>query len=208
MTDRPADLIIFGPPGSGKSTQAAQLAEQLGLVHLNPGMIFRQMAAKESAIGRQIRDVIAEGRLVPDELTDKLVREQLKTIAPEKGIVLEGYPRQAAQARTLRRLFAESGRLQPSPIVLRLDVPRDELVERLRRRREVQGRGDDADEVIARRLQIYDAETAPVIDILANWADVVPINGAQPVEAVTTEIMEKLGARNHPSRRPAHDDRS
>jgi adenylate kinase len=192
MSDRPPDLIIIGPPGSGKSTFATALAERLGLVHINPGTQFRHMAAEESATGRKIRDVMAEGGLVPGDVTDEIVRESLNAVPPEKGIVLEGYPRDAAQADTLRRLLAESGRLRPRPLVLRLEAPAQELLKRLRRRRDVEGRSDDSEDVIAHRLSEYDAETARLVDALSDWGEVVAIDGARPVEAVTTEIVERL----------------
>jgi len=192
MSDGPPALILIGPPGSGKSTLAARLAERLGLVHLSPGTQFREMAAKDSAIGRQIRDAIAEGALVPDEVTDEIVRKELNAVSPEKGVALDGYPRDAAQAESLRRLLAESGRLRPRPVVLQFDVPAHELLQRLRRRRDAEGRRDDTDAVIAGRLQAYNAEDARVVDAISDWADIVAINGAQPVEAVTAEALEKL----------------
>ncbi len=192
MTDRAPDLIIIGPPGSGKSTLAGRLAEQLGFVHLNPGTLLRQIAAEDAATGQQVRDLMANGALVPDEVTDELVRQRLMAIPPEQGVILDGYPRNAAQAEALHRVLAESGRLRPRPLVLRLDAPRGGLLDRLRRRRDVEGRGDDTDDVVRRRLQIYDAEAARVIDAVADWADVVAIDGDQPVEAVKTEALETL----------------
>jgi adenylate kinase len=203
--DRPPDLIVLGPPGSGKSTQAARLAERLGLVHIDPGTIFRDIAAGESAIGRQIHGLIAEGRLVPDDMTNGVIRERVNATPPERGIVLSGYPRNAAQAESLHRLLAESGRLQPRPVVVQLGVPDAELVARLRRRRDVQARGDDSDEVTARRLAAYGAETAPVADVVSDWADVMTINGSQPAEAVTTEILEKLDANRSAAARSGRE---
>jgi adenylate kinase len=203
--DRAPDLILLGRPGSGKSTQAARLAEHLGLVHLDPGTIFRDIVAEPSAIGQQIRDPVAEGRLVPDDVTDEVIRERVNATPPERGVVLSGYPRNAGQAEALHRLLAESGRLQTRPVVVQLDVPNDELVDRLRRRRDLQDRGDDSDEVTARRLETYDAETAPVADAVSDWADVMAINGSQPAEAVTTEILEKLDAKRGAAGRNGDD---
>jgi adenylate kinase len=193
--DRAPDLIIIGPPGSGKSTLAGRLAEQLGFAHLNPGTLLRQIAAEDSATGEQVRDLMANGALVPDEVTDELVRQRLMAIPPDQGVILDGYPRNAAQAEALHRVLAESGRLRPRPLVLRLDAPRGGLLNRLRRRRDIEGRDDDTDDMVRRRLQIYDAEPARVVDALADWADVVAIDGDQPVEAVKTEALEKLEAR-------------
>jgi adenylate kinase len=195
MTDgRPPMLIVLGPPGSGKSTQAARLAERLGLAHISPGALFREIAEEDSAIGRRIRDLISAGTLVPDDVTDDLVRDRINVVPPERGIVVDGYPRTVAQAEALRRMLAESGRLQPRPVVLRLDVPGHELADRLRRRRDLHRRRDDTDEVISRRLQTGDAETDRLVDAVADWADLVTINGAHPADAITTEIMETLDA--------------
>jgi adenylate kinase len=195
MTDRAPDLIIIGPPGSGKSTLAGRLADKLGFVHLNPGTLLRRIAAEDSTTGQQVRSLMADGALVPDDVIDELVRQRLSAVPPEQGLILDGYPRTAAQAETLRRFLAESGRLRRRPLALRLDVRRDRLLERLRRRREAEGRGDDADDVARRRLQIYDAEAARILDAVAGWADVVAIDGDGQVDAVTAAALAALDAR-------------
>jgi adenylate kinase len=193
-------LVIVGPPGSGKSTQGERLAQRLGLVHLNPGALLREMAADPSPLGQQIRELLADGGLVPDHVTDQVVAQRLRALPAGQGVVLDGYPRTVGQAQALHRLLAESGRLQGRPVVLRLDAPRDELLQRLRRRRELQDRPDDTDEVIARRLDIYETQIAPVVDAVADWADVVTINSAQPVETVTEEILDQLCDRARPTK--------
>jgi adenylate kinase len=198
--DHPQTLIVVGPPGSGKSTQAARIAERLGLVHFNPGALLRDMAADGSPLGQQIRELVADGKLVPDDVIDEVVAHRLKVLPAEQGVVLDGYPRTVDQAQALHRLLAEVGRLQDRPVVVRLDVLRDDLLQRLRRRRESQGRDDDTDEVIARRLDVYETQTAPVVDAVADWADVVTINSAQPAEAVTEEILAELCARARPTK--------
>jgi adenylate kinase len=178
----------MGAPGAGKGTQAERLAERLGAPHLEAGALLREMAAQDSPLGARIRELIDEGRLVPDALTDKVVGERLRRLAADQGFVLDGYPRNARQAHALRRLLGELGRLEQRPVFLYLDVPRDVLVGRLRRR----GRSDDTDDVIARRLELYDAETAPVRDAVGEWADVVTINGDQPPDAVAEEVLRAV----------------
>jgi adenylate kinase len=191
MTGRGPDLIMVGPPGSGKSTHAARLADRLGAVHVNPGRLLRELATEDSRLAEEVRDRLAEGRLIPDDVTDRLVRARLDAVPADQRVVLDGYPRTAAQADTLRGLLADRGRLDPRPVVLRLDVPEDELLDRLRHRRDVEGRRDDADDVMARRLRLYDAQAAPLLGALEDWADVVGIEGDRPVDAVSGEMVER-----------------
>jgi adenylate kinase len=191
----PPQVIVLGPPGTGKGTQAAALAEQLGLVHISPGKILRDEATDDSPSGRRIRAIMATGGLVPDELIDRVVRERLAALSPEQGFVLDGYPRTAAEADGLRRSLAQLGRLEPRPLVIWLETPRDELIRRLRHRRVLEGRADDAEDAIARRLATHDAHAHAVREALDGWADVIVIDGNRPADAVTEEILHGLGRR-------------
>jgi adenylate kinase len=193
MSTRPHRVVMLGAPGSGKSTHAARLAERLGVAHLNLGSLFREAAAEDSPLGREIGALVSDGKLVPDAIADQVIRERLDALPGDGGFVLEGYPRNAAQAEALHRLLGELGQLEPRPVVVRLDTSRDELLRRLRRRRDIEDRSDDTDEAIARRLEIYDETTTPVADMVTEWADVVPINGDQPVEAVADDIEQAVG---------------
>lgn len=179
---------MLGAPGSGKSTHAARLAEHLGAAHLNLGSLFREVAAGDSAFGREIGGLVADGKLVPDVIAHQVIRERLEALAPGEGFVLEGYPRNAAQAESLERLFGDLGLLEPRPVVVRLDTSREELLRRLRARRDTEDRSDDTDEAIARRLEIYDMTTTPVSDLVEKWATVVPIDGDQSLDAVGQDI--------------------
>lgn len=153
----PYQVIVLGPPGAGKGTQAERLAECLGLVHISPGEILRREIPEDTITGRRIRAIMAAGELVPDALIDGVLRDRLEALPPEQGFVLDGYPRTAAEAHSLRELLARLGRLEPRPVVVWLEVPREELAQRLRRRRELEGRADDARNALARRLAIHDA---------------------------------------------------
>jgi adenylate kinase len=186
---------MLGAPGSGKSTHAARLAERLGAAHLNLGSLFREAAAEDSPRGREIGELVAAGKLVPDEVADEIIRERLEALPDDREFVLEGYPRNVAQAGALHRLLADLGRLEPRPVVVRLETSRDELLRRLRRRRDIEDRSDDTDEAIARRLEIYDETTTPVAGTVEGWADVVTINGDQSVDAVFDELVEALGLK-------------
>jgi adenylate kinase len=188
----PNQLIVLGPPGAGKGTQAERLAECLGLVHISPGEILRGDIPADSAIGQRVHAMMAAGELVPDGLIDGVVRDRLEALAPGEGFVLDGYPRTVAEAHRLRELLARLGRLEPGPMVAWLEVPREELVRRLRRRREIEGRADDADDAIARRLAIHDAHAGAVRDALGTWTDVVVIDGSAGVDAVTQEILDNM----------------
>ncbi len=183
---------MLGPPGAGKGTQAVRLAECLGLVHISPGEILRREIPADSVTGQRISAIMAAGELAPDELIDDVVRDRLEALSPEQGFVLDGYPRTAAEAYSLRELLARRGRLEPRPVTVWLEVPREELVRRLRRRRELEGRADDADEALARRLSVHDAHAGAVRDALDSWTDVVVIDGRPAVDAVTEEILDRL----------------
>jgi adenylate kinase len=191
-------VVLLGPPGAGKGTQAERLAEQLGAAHLDAGALLREIAEQDSPLGAQVREPIAQGRLVADEPTDQVIGEHLRTLPADHGFVLDGYPRSVRQARALRRVLGELGRLEQRPIFVELDVPHDVLVQRLRRR----GRGDDTDDVIARRLELYDAETAPVRDAAREWADVVTVNGDQPPDAVAEDVLRAVAGKPSPSKTP------
>jgi adenylate kinase len=189
----------MGAPGAGKGTQAERLANELGAPHLDTGALLREAAGQDSQLAVRVGELINEGRLVPDDLTDQIVAERLSALPADQGFVLDGYPRNVRQARALRRLLGELGRLEQRPVFVYLDVPRDALVERLRRR----GRSDDTDDVIARRLDLYDEETAPLRDAVGEWADVVAINGDQPPDAVADQVLRAVLAKGP---RPAGEE--
>lgn len=186
---------MLGPPGAGKGTQAARIADRFGLVHINPGQILRNEISADPAAATHIRSVMAAGQLLPEDLIDRIVSERLAGLAPNQGFVLDGYPRSPAEAEALRETLARLDRLDPPPILLWLEVPHDELVRRLRRRGELEGRADDTEEAIARRLEIHDEHAGAVMRALDGWVDVVPIDGNRPVDAVTDEIIDILSAR-------------
>lgn len=188
----PHQVIVLGPPGAGKGTQAVRLSECLGLVRISPGEILRREIPEDSITGQRIRAILAAGELVPDELIDDVVRDRLEALLPEQGFVLDGYPRTAGEAHSLRELLARLGRLEPRPVVVWLEVPRKELVRRLRRRRALEGRADDADKALAGRLAIHDAHASAVRDALGSWTEVVVIDGSPAVDAVTEKILERL----------------
>jgi adenylate kinase len=195
MSEPPLQLIVLGPPGAGKGTQAKRLASRFGLLHINPGQILREQIPADSAVARGVRSAMAAGELVPDELVDEVVRERLEALPPDRGFVLDGYPRTLAEAETLRKTLGASGRLRQRPLLVWLDVPATELVRRLRRRRELEGRADDADDAIATRIEIHDASAGPLLEALGRWVETLRIDGSRPTDTVTGEIVDRLCAR-------------
>ncbi|HTX32387.1 MAG TPA: nucleoside monophosphate kinase [Solirubrobacteraceae bacterium] len=192
MTRSPAQVLVLGPPGAGKGTQARRLAQRLRLVHLSPGEMLRALAGADSPAGRRVRAIMAAGELVPEDLVDTMVQARLESLAPGQGFVLDGYPRTAAETMALRGLLARLGRLKPRPVVVWLEVPRGALIERLHHRRTVEGRVDDDEDTIVRRLKIYEQHMRDVREAFAGWADVLMVDGNRPPDEVTDEIVDRL----------------
>ncbi len=197
--ERAPQLLVLGPPGAGKGTQAARLAERFGLARIGPGEILREKAQTDSPSAQRIRAIMAAGELVPHELIDQLVRERLHALSPEQGFVLDGYPRTASEAETLHETLSQLGRLEQSPRVVWLDVTREELMRRLGRRRQVEGRADDAEEAIAQRLATYEARAGSIREALEGWAEVIVIDGDQQPDEVTRAILHRLERRTRPA---------
>ncbi|MDP9212310.1 MAG: nucleoside monophosphate kinase [bacterium] len=192
MRHRRLHLIVFGAQGVGKGTQAKILAERFGLVHANTGERLREMAEEQSAIGARISETLKRGHLVSDELATEMIELQVGGIPPDTGFVLDGYPRNLYQAEQLHRILAGLGRLDPKPVFINFEVPQPKLVERLLKRREIEGRHDDIEPVIKQRHELYQEQTEPVLDAVKDWADIVQVDGDQLVGAVAEETIRKL----------------
>lgn len=186
----PLDLLILGPQGSGKGTQAKRIAAEYGVAHVSTGDMFRAAIAKGTPLGREVEPILASGSLVPDELTIGLIRERLAEPDAVKGFILDGFPRNSAQADALDTLLDSLGR--PLTLVLELQVPDEICVERMLTRAREEGRADDTPDVIARRLEIYHRDTAPLVAHYLPTGKVVGIHGARDVDAVWAEIQDAL----------------
>jgi adenylate kinase len=184
------NVLILGPQGSGKGTQAARIASEYGIPHVATGEMFRAAIAARSPLGVEVEPILASGSLVPDELTIQLIRERLSEDDALAGFVLDGFPRNAAQAQALADLLGELER--PLDIVLELQVPDDVCIARLVRRAQEEGRTDDTAEAIAKRLEIFHAETEPLIGHYLPRGVVVGIHGDRPRDEVWAEIVEAL----------------
>ena len=183
-------LLIMGPQGVGKGTQAAKLAEHFGIPAISTGDIFRYNLKNQTELGKQAQAFIDKGELVPDELTNSIVKDRLAMDDAQGGWILDGYPRNASQVEALDTMLEELG--TPLDAVVALNADHDVLMERMMKRAEIEGRADDTPEVIAKRLEVYAAETAPLLNIYADRGALVKINGVGDIDAIQANIVAEL----------------
>lgn len=183
-------MLIIGPPGAGKGTQAVRISEKLGVPAISTGDIFRANIKGQTALGQEAKSYIDAGDLVPDSVTNRMVRDRLAETDTADGFLLDGYPRNAAQVEELDAILAELG--QELDVVLKLTADRDELVQRLLGRAQKEGRTDDTEDVIRHRLDVYDAETAAVVDLYDRRGIVREVDGLGSVDEVSERIMTAL----------------
>lgn len=186
-------LLIVGPQGSGKGTQGARIAEAFGIPVVSTGDVFRANVAEGTELGVQVREIIDAGHLVPDELTSAVVRDRLSKEDAADGFLLDGYPRNLSQVVHLDEFL--EGRDEHLDAVLALIVPRKVSMERLGKRAGEQSRADDTDEAIAKRLAIYESETAPILGVYGTRGIVDEIDGVGTLDEVTERIFAALEAR-------------
>jgi len=186
-------LLLIGPPGAGKGTQAAKLAEAFKIPAISTGDIFRENVKNETELGKQAKAFMDRGEYVPDSLTNALVQDRLDWDDAANGFLLDGYPRTADQVEELDRILSEKGDSLSAVVLITADT--DEVVRRLLNRAQEQGRADDTEDVIRRRLEVYAEQTAPLIEVYSNRQLVVEVDGLGAVEVVTSRILEALAAR-------------
>ena len=184
------NLLVLGPQGSGKGTQAARIASDHGIPHVSTGDMFRAAAAAGTELGLEVEPILTAGELVPDELTVALIRERLSQPDATRGFVLDGFPRNLAQAEELDAMLAEIGRSLDA--VLFFDLSDDVALERILVRARDEGREDDQPEAIARRLAIYHEQTEPVVERYRATGKLVPLHAARPIGEVAAEIADAL----------------
>ena len=184
------NLLVLGPQGSGKGTQAKRISAAHGIPHVSTGDMFREAVTAGTELGRQVEPILASGDLVPDDLTVALIRERLSERDARDGFVLDGFPRNLAQAEALDGMLAEIGRGLDA--VLFFDLSDELAVERIRGRALDEGRDDDSPDAIARRLAIYHEQTEPVVERYRATGKLVPLHAARSIEEVSTEIEAAL----------------
>ncbi|AWB87176.1 adenylate kinase [Mycetocola zhujimingii] len=186
-------LLIVGPPGAGKGTQAAIIAETFGIPAISTGDIFRANIKDGTELGMKIQEIVSSGSYVPDSLTNEIVRDRLHQDDASEGFLLDGYPRTVDQVHELDSILAETG--AELDAVVRLVADPDEVVARLLKRASEQGRADDTEDVIRHRQDVYQDQTEPVIAAYAERGLVIDVDGLGPVGEVAARVRDALAAR-------------
>jgi adenylate kinase len=213
----PTYIVLLGPPGAGKGTQAQIISEKLGLPHISSGDIFRENLKKETELGKLAKGYMERGELVPDDVTIAMIRERLSRPDSASGALLDGFPRTPAQAEALNTMLAEfQGEVNAVPYI---NVPEDVLIERLSGRWTCRAQGhvfhekynppqtpgrcdidgsdlyqreDDKAETVTRRIRVYLEQTMPLIDFYRQRGKLLEVDGRQPIEAVTADLLAAL----------------
>lgn len=185
-------LLIVGPPGAGKGTQAARIAEALGIPAISTGDIFRANVSGQTELGVLAKSYMDKGEYVPDSVTNGMVRSRLAEHDADGGFLLDGYPRTLPQVDALDAVLTDLGASLDA--VLLLEVDNDAVVERLVARGAEQGRSDDTEETIRRRLEVYAEQTAPLIDVYEQRGLVRRVDGMASIDEVTASLLDVLGA--------------
>ncbi len=185
------NLVLFGAPGSGKGTQSAKLIDEFGLHHISTGEVLRDHIKRETELGKIAQQYISEGQLIPDDLMISILDDVLEKEAKGKdGVIFDGFPRTIPQAEALKELLRKRG--TDLHAVVGLEVPEEELVERMLNRGKETGRADDNLETIKKRLDVYHNQTSPLRDFYLNEGKYLKINGSGIVDDIFNEIASGL----------------
>jgi adenylate kinase len=185
-------LLIMGPPGAGKGTQAVRIAEHYRIPAISTGDIFRAMKHSDTPLARQVRTIMESGGYVSDEITNDIVKDRLAQGDCVTGFLLDGYPRTLQQVQTLDDYLAETDRPLHAVISLLADV--EEVVARLLKRAEIDGRPDDNEETIRVRLQVYAEQTEPLLDLYRSRGMLIEVDGLGPIDEVSERVFAALDA--------------
>jgi adenylate kinase len=185
-------LILMGPPGAGKGTQATFVADRYGIPAISTGDIFRANVTQGTPLGVEAKRYMDAGEYVPDEVTNQMVRNRIDEDDAQPGFLLDGYPRTLAQVEELDGMIKHTGHVLDAVVVLTVDA--EELIQRLLARAQVEGRADDTEDVIRRRQEVYAEQTEPLIDVYRDRGLLVEVDGMGEVDDVTARISEALAS--------------
>jgi adenylate kinase len=184
------NLIIFGPPGAGKGTQSAKLIEKYQLHHISTGDMFRAHISNDTALGKRVKQIMADGLLVPDSITIEMLEEEVSNNPQATGFIFDGFPRTVAQAQALDE-FLES-KNQKIDIVLQLDTPEAELKQRIEERRKISGRADDDADKLIKRMDEYFSKTIHVLPHYEAQGKLAKVNGIGKIEDIFNELCSHI----------------
>jgi adenylate kinase len=183
-------IILMGPPGAGKGTQASVVAEHFGVPAISTGDIFRANVSKDTELGRKAKEYMDAGEYVPDEVTNLMVRNRIDEPDAEPGFLLDGYPRTVAQVEELDGMIKHTGHALDAVVVLTVEA--EELVQRLLARAQTDGRSDDTEDVIRRRQEVYLEQTEPLIEVYRDRGLLIEVDGMGEVDEVSQRIFKAL----------------
>jgi adenylate kinase len=186
-------IVLLGPPGSGKGTQAAMLVEELGLPHISTGALLRNAATRGTELGLQAKSITDRGDLVPDNIMSDMIEERLGRDDVANGFILDGYPRNVAQAKSLDTMLARMNK--PADEAIHIDIDPEQILKRIAKRAKEEGRSDDTVETVRNRLRVYAKQTAPVADYYAEHGLLTRILGDGPKEEIFQRILSVLNTR-------------
>jgi adenylate kinase len=184
------NIVIFGPPGSGKGTQSEKIIEKYGFAHISTGDILRNEIKAETELGKKAKSFIDKGELVPDETIIDMLEKKLESLENVDGVIFDGFPRTVEQAKALKKMLQKRG--EDVNVMLNLEVKRQELIDRLLKRGQVSGRSDDNLETIEKRINVYGEQTAPVIDFYKEEGTYRPITGEGEIDDIFDRICEAI----------------
>ncbi len=184
------NLVLFGPPGSGKGTQSEKIIEKYGLVHLSTGDILRNEIKNETELGKQAEEIMKKGELVSDDIVIGMIRNKIRENQDARGFIFDGFPRTVAQAEALDSVMQDFQ--QEISGLISLEVPKDELVDRLLKRGQESGRSDDTLDVIENRINVYEEQTRPVARYYEKQGKYNPVNGVGSIEEIFERIVSAI----------------
>lgn len=184
------NLVIFGPPGAGKGTQSAKIIEKYQLVHISTGDMFRMHISNDTPLGQKVKQILADGLLVPDSITIEMLEEKVQENQGVTGFIFDGFPRTVAQAQALDEFLKGNG--QQVDLVLQLDVTEEEIKNRIAERKKVSGRADDDEDKLIKRIDEYFTKTIHVIPYYEEQNKVVAVNGIGDIDAIFATIVSEI----------------